>query len=191
MINHHFDKKHPLIVSGKHYLTKLIVRREHLRLLHAGPQALLASIRERYWPIAGRNLSRRTVHDCVVCFRNKPKFIQTLMGSLLTDRVQPSPPFQITSVDYAGPFFIKDRRGRGCKISKYYVSLFVCFVIKAIHLELVSDLSTEAFILTLRRFASRRGMPSKIYSDKGTNFVGAHSELRELGKFLLDNHNEL
>lgn len=49
----------------------------------------------------------------------------------------------------------------------------------------------EAFILTLRRFASRRGMSSKIYSDNGTNFVGVHSELRELGKFLLDNHNEL
>jgi len=113
------------------------------------------------------------------------------MGDLPADRVQPSPPFQITGVDYGGPFFIKDRRGLGCKISKCYVSLFICFITKAVHLELVSDLSANAFILTLRRFASRRGMPSKIYSDNGTNFVGAHSELEELWKFLLNNHKEL
>jgi len=112
------------------------------------------------------------------------------MSDLPADRVQPLPPFQITNVD-GGPFFIKYRRGRGCKISKCYVRLFVCFITKTIHLELVSDLSANAFILVLRRFASRRGKnPSKIYSDNGANFVGAHSEL-ELEKFFLNNHNEL
>lgn len=147
---HHFNKKHPLILSGKHHLTKLIFKREHLRLLHAGPQALLSSLREMYWPTAGRSLSRKTVHDCITCFRNNPKSIHSLMGNLPADRIQPAPPFQITGVDYAGPFFVKDRRGRGCKTSKCYISLFVCFVTKAVHLELVSDLSTEAFILALR-----------------------------------------
>jgi len=187
--SYNFNKKHPLILSGKHHLTKLIFEREHVRLLHVGPQTLLAAIRDTYWPISDRNLSRKVMHDCLMCFRNNPRSIQTLIGDLPADCVQPLPPFQITSVDYGDSFFIKDRRSRSCKISKCYVSLFVCFITKAIHLELVSDLS--AFILALKRFASRRGMPSKIYSDTGTNFVGAHSELRELKKFLLNNYNEL
>jgi len=189
--SYNFNKKHPLIISGKHHLTKLIFKREHIKLLHVGPQALLAAIRDTYWPISGRNISKKIVHDCVVCFRNNPRSIQALMGDLPADRIQPSYPFQITGVDYGGPFLVKDRKGRGCKISKCYVSLFVCFATKAVHLELVPDLSTNAFILALRRFASRRGMPSKICSDNGTNFVGAHSELKELGNFLLNNHDEL
>ena len=61
---------------------------------------------------------------------------------------------------------------------------FACLFVKAVHLELVSDLTTEAFIAALRRFISRRGYPSLIWSDHGTNFVGANRELKELSKFL-------
>jgi hypothetical protein len=91
----------------------------------------------------------------------------------------------------AGAFIIKDRKGRGSKTSKCYLCLFICFVTKAVHLELVSDMTTEAFILALRRFASRRGIPQEINSDNGTNFQGAKSELEELGKFLRKNEDEL
>lgn len=52
--------------------------------------------------------------------------------------------------------------------------------IKAIHLEVVSDLTTEGFLAALRRFVARRGLPQHIYSDNGTNFVGANNQLREL-----------
>ena len=69
-------------------------------------------------------------------------------------------------------------------IVKAYICLFVCLSVKAVHLELVSDLTTEAFIAALRQFISRRGYPSLIWSDHGTNFVGANRELKELGKFL-------
>ncbi|XP_071652700.1 uncharacterized protein [Temnothorax longispinosus] len=107
------------------------------------------------------------------------------MGELPKARVSMAGPFHTTSVDYGGPFLIKDRKGRGCKTSKCYVGLFVCFVTKAIHLELISDMTSESFIAALRRFASRRGKPAYIYSDNGTNFVGANRELNELAQFLM------
>lgn len=188
---YNFEKKFPVLIPGNHHLTKLLIHKEHNRLLHAGPQQVLASLREAYWPLSARSSVRKVIHECVQCFRARPKQAPVLMGSLPEERTSPSYAFQFTGTDYAGPFLIKDRKGRGARISKCYVCIFVCFSTKAVHIELVSDLSTEAFILALRRFVSRRSMPSKIFSDNGTNFVGAHSRLRELGKFLLDNAEDI
>lgn len=186
-----YDKKHPILLSSKHPLTKLLFVHEHRRLLHAGPNLLLSSIRERFWPISGRNLAKRVIHDCIKCYRAKPSQIHPMMGMLPKTRIQPMPPFHVTGVDYAGPFLLKDRRGRGARLSKCYVSLFVCFTTKAIHLELVSDLTTKSFIAAFRRFVSRRGRPAHVYSDNGKNFVGANAELRELEGFLLNEGESL
>lgn len=100
------------------------------------------------------------------------------------ERVTPASVFEKVGVDYAGPFLIKYGHVRKPTIVKAYICLFVCLSVKAVHLELVSDLTTEAFIAALRRFISRRGFPSLMWSDHGTNFVGASRELRELCNFL-------
>ncbi|KAG5884223.1 hypothetical protein JTB14_011712 [Gonioctena quinquepunctata] len=113
------------------------------------------------------------------------------MAALPESRLNPKHPFEITGVDYAGPFSIKSRSGRGCKISKAYISLFICFVTKAVHFELVTDLSKDAFLLALKRFVSRRGLPTLINSDNGTNFVAANNDLKNLGKFIKNNEIEL
>lgn len=62
------------------------------------------------------------------------------------------------------------------------MAVFVCFTTKAVHLELVADLSTAKFLQALRRFVSRRGLCAELYSDNGRNFVGASNELRRLVK---------
>lgn len=155
-------------------------------LLHPGPQLLLSSIRERFWPVAGRNLARSVTRKCLRCFRFKPAIVEPIMGNLPRERSIPLNPFQVVEVDYAGPFLI--RRNRGKVLEKCYVSVFVCFATKCIHLELISGLSSNSFILALRRFISRRGRPAKIFSDNGASFVGAN---RELGKFLKENKNQL
>ncbi|XP_030757752.1 uncharacterized protein LOC115883522 [Sitophilus oryzae] len=118
-----YEKKHPIVLCSKHVFTRLLFAREHKRLLHAGPQLLLAVIRENYWPIAGRSLARKVFHQCVICFRNCPKEISPVMGDLPKRRVTPSPPFYVTGVDYAGPFLIKDRQGRGCRTQKAYIAV--------------------------------------------------------------------
>lgn len=182
--NFSYEKKHPIILSGKDHLSSLIVFDAHIRLLHAGPQLLLASIREQFWITSARNLSRKIVRSCVRCVRFSPRFTKPHMGNLPLPRVTPSPPFYHTGVDYSGPFFVKNQTGRGAKTSKAYLCLFVCFSTKAVHLELVTDLSMETFLLAFRRFVSGRGKPAQVYSDNGTNFVGAKSELIELSKFI-------
>ncbi|GFU96474.1 integrase catalytic domain-containing protein [Trichonephila clavipes] len=113
------------------------------------------------------------------------------MGDLPTHRVTPSRPFSVCGVDYAGPINILRYRGRGAKTTKGYIALVVCFVTKALHLELVSDLTSEAFIASLKRFCARRGAPKHIYCDNGTTFVGARRKLQEIFKFVSKlNENE-
>lgn len=179
-----YDKSHPILLPKSHYVVELLFKYEHERLSHAGQQQLLYSVRETYWPILGRNTARKIVHQCVRCHRIKPRFITPMLGNLPANRIEASLPFIFTGVDYAGPFMIRDKKGRGFKLQKAYICLFVCYSSKAIHLELVSDLTKEAFIASLRRFVSRRGRPAEIHSDNGTNFVGANNELQELSKFL-------
>ncbi|XP_072375607.1 uncharacterized protein [Diabrotica undecimpunctata] len=104
-----YAKKHPALLSSKHPLTKLLVEWEHERLLHAGPQAVLSSIREQFWIIGGRNLVRYVTHTCVQCFKAQPVPLSQKMAPLPKDRVTPSPPFYVTGMDYAGPFQIKTK----------------------------------------------------------------------------------
>ncbi|XP_025832766.1 uncharacterized protein LOC112905148 [Agrilus planipennis] len=187
---YNYDKKHPMILPPSHSFTKLLLRHEHTRLMHCGPNLLLSSIRDRFWPIAGKTLAKRIVHDCLLCARFKPTPFYHIMGNLPKDRVVPTFPFYNCGVDYAGPILIKNKRGRGSRFDKAYICVIVCFATKAIHLELVSSLSTESFLAAFRRFIARRGRPSNMYSDNGTTFKGANNELLELGQFLKGNDNQ-
>lgn len=172
-----FDVKHPILLCAKHHITQILFSKYHKDLLHAGPTMLLSHVRLTYWPLGGRNLARRTVHGCVRCSRFKPKPIQPIMGDLPRDRAQLEFPFLHTGIDYAGPVQIVDRKGRGSRLTKSYICIFVCFAVKALHLELVTDLTKEAFLAALYRFMSRRGKPQTISSDNGTTFVGANNDL--------------
>ncbi|XP_018371751.1 PREDICTED: uncharacterized protein LOC108766752 [Trachymyrmex cornetzi] len=116
-----------------------------------GGAQTLASIRQEFWPCSARNLIRHVINTCVICFRNSPKLSTTLMGDLPEARVKGGTrPFEACGIDYA------------------------------VHLELSSDLTSDAFLNILKRFIARRGRPNHIYSDNGLNFVGAERELREL-----------
>jgi transposase InsO family protein len=106
------------------------------------------------------------------------------MGELPATQVQPSRPFLTTGVDYAGPISIRLGAPRSKTITKGYIAIFVCFVMKAVHIEVVTSLTTEAFLAALRHFIARRGKPKTIYLDNGTNFKGATNELHEIYKML-------
>lgn len=179
-----FDQKHQIILPKDHKLTTLIAKYKHDVNLHCSQLHLLNILRQKYWPISGKSLTKKIIYNCVKCFKAKPRTYTEIMGDLPTLRVQPAPPFYNCGVDYAGPFFTRDRRARGYKKYKSYVCLFVCFSTKAIHLELVSDLTSEAFLSSLRRFIARRGVPHSIHSDNGTTFVGANTELQNLTKLI-------
>lgn len=175
-----YNEQHPMILPKGHYVTDLIIRREHEANLHAGVQATLYNLRIRYWPIDGRNQVRKIIRQCVTCFRVKPTFPDYLMGNLPRVRVTAARPFLNTGVDYCGPFFIKEKKLRNRNRVKVYVAVFTCLSVKAVHLEVVSDMTTEGFLAALNRFIGRRGQCESIYSDNGSNFKGAKNELDEL-----------
>lgn len=179
-----YDTKHPLVLDAKHKLAKLILEYQHKRLLHGGIQLLLHTVRQEYWIIGGLGLAKSVVKSCLTCTKFNPKLSHAIMADLPKARINVLSPFSNVGIDFAGPFKIKDRNGRGCKITKGYICLFICFSTKAIHLEVTSDLSTENFLSCLRRFIGRRDYPSQIWSDNGKNFVGAENELKRLQSFL-------
>ncbi|XP_011700862.1 PREDICTED: uncharacterized protein LOC105457721 [Wasmannia auropunctata] len=175
-----FSRKHPILLPSRHNLTDRIIHETHERHHHAGIQTTLYILRQKYWLIDGRNQVRKIVRACVKCFRFDASAVEYKMGSLPAARVREAVPFTNTGVDFCGPFFIKEKKHRNRARVKVYVCVFVCMAIKAVHLEIVSDLSSDGFLAALRRFVARRGLPAHVYSDNGTNFVGANNQLKEL-----------
>ncbi|XP_046613945.1 uncharacterized protein LOC124302152 [Neodiprion virginianus] len=162
------------------------MRKEHLRLHHCGPEQLLHSIRQRYWALSGWREARKVTSNCIQCYQSRPKVPDVMMGDLPTKRVRGSlKPFTDAGVDYAGPLQVRESRRRGrVPTTKAWIVVFTCLATRAVHLELVTEMTTEAFLSTLRRFVARRGICSTMISDNGTNFVGAARELKELYAFL-------
>lgn len=172
------NTKHPLILPKDSPLTQLIIADAHLRTLHGGTQLTLTYLRNEYWIMGGRNPVKGFILRCVRCARYRQKHAQQLMGQLPSKRVTPTRPFTHTGVDYIGPFTTKTWRGKNARTYKSYVALFVCFSTSVVHLELVTDYTTDAFIAAFKRFTSRRGICATLTSDCGTNFQGADAELR-------------
>lgn len=181
-----FSQSHPVILEGRHPVTKLLIQSEHVRLMHAGASLLQASLSQRFHIVGARRAVRLVTRQCITCRRHTVKPQGQLLGQLPSERVSPATPFERTGVDYAGPFLTKYGKVRKPTVVKTYICLFVCLAVKAIHLELVSDLTAEAFIAAFRRFISRRGCPSLMWSDHGSNFVGAKGDLKEMYQFLSD-----
>lgn len=168
-----YSAKHPVILTSKNRLTELIIHQAHLTTLHGGPRLTLSFIREKYWILSGIRTVKKQIRLCTKCRRYSQEHRQQIMADLPGPRVTPSRPFTNVGVDFTGHVEIKANKGRGIRTSKGYIAVFVCLVTKAVHLELVSDLSTSAFLAALRRMCARRGTPSNMYSDNGTNFIGA------------------
>ena len=183
--NRLYDIQHPLILHAKHSFAQRLIVSEHKRLLHAGPTLLSSSLYRRFHLVRGRSAIRAVTRGCVTCRRNFPRLHSQLMGQLPEKRITPDIVFSNVGVDYAGPVYIKRGATRRPCIVKAYVAVFVSLTVKAVHLEAVSDLTAEeAFLACLRRFVARRGKPESIWSDHGTNFVGANHILKDLYKFL-------
>ncbi|XP_043498391.1 uncharacterized protein LOC122521611 [Polistes fuscatus] len=165
-----YERRHPALLPKDHAITNAIIREKHFQIGHGGTQATLNAIRESFLPINGRSSVKRVIYKCIICRRLKPTTPQYPANRLYR-------PFLHIGVDFCGPLFIKEKQHRNRGRIKIYVAVFVCFSTKAVHLELMSDLTTEAFLAALHRFMARRGKYSDIYSDNAKNFVGSANEL--------------
>ncbi|GFR16139.1 integrase catalytic domain-containing protein [Trichonephila clavata] len=177
-----FGEKHPVILPRHCKFTELLVIREHERIGHCGVSATLTQLRKNYWIPKGRQLVKTIIRICLICKKYNAKPADQLSGQLPRDRITQSPPFQIVGIDFTGAILVKANQ----ETHKSYVSLFTCAVTCAVHLELVSDMSTKCFLLALRRFLARRGNCNVIYSDNARTFKAAEKELAYFANILKD-----
>lgn len=150
----------------------------------------MAAVRQRFWPVSLRSVTRKIIKNCVICFKTNPVYPEAIMASLPAGRVTISRPFSHCDLDYAGLFLIRESKWRNARNYKAYLSIFVCFATKAVHLELVSDLTSDSFIGALKRFVSRTGKLFYIYFDNGTTFVGAQRQLKKYFDFLYNDQTQ-
>ena len=172
-----YSTKHPILLLSSHHLTLLLVRKAHDRVLHNGVKETLTELRSKFWIVKGRSYIRKVLRQCRVCRRHEGKpYSAPPPPPLPSLRVSEAPPFSFTGVDLAGPLYVKD----GHTSSKVWICLYTCCVTRAVHLDLVSDMSTPTFLRSFKRFAARRGLPSQMLSDNGKTFEAAAKTIHDV-----------
>ncbi|XP_055614977.1 uncharacterized protein LOC129761286 [Toxorhynchites rutilus septentrionalis] len=174
-----FEMKHQLILPDKSPIVRGLIADIHRENLHTGSSSVQYLLRQQFWLVNARSTIRKVLKGCVSCFRTKPTTIDQQMGDLPSYRVTPAQAFERVGLDFAGPIFVKQSVRKATPV-KGYICVFVCMVTKAMHLEAVENLSADLFLAAFQRFVSRRGFPKEVFSDNGTNFIGAQSALRDL-----------
>ena len=160
--------KYPIILPRDNKFTELVIWMCHDNVEHLKVGATLTELRSRFWVTKGRQLVKKIIHKCFICKRCEGKSFRPPVVAPLPDyRVSEAPPFSRIGVDFAGPLYSKGSDG---KMNKCYVALFTCCVTRAVHIELVTDLTASNFLNALRKFAARRGKPSLIVSDNAKTF---------------------
>ncbi|KAF6025536.1 hypothetical protein EB796_016159 [Bugula neritina] len=169
-----YEEKHPIILPRDAHVTSLIVRHYHNSIYHLGRTSTLSAIRTAgYWVVGATRLVKSMLSKCVTCNRLRGKPITQIMSMLPTERLNPTPPFTNIGIDCFGPFTVKDRRSE----VKRWGLLVTCMYSRAVHIELLPDMTTDSFLNALRTLICIRGAINIIYCDRGTNFVGADNEL--------------
>ena len=183
------SQKHPLILHRKDPLAQLICRHVHQNNLHADRTGLIGLLSLEYHIMGAKHLVKEVSKTCVTCQKNYALTTDQLMGQLPPSRATPAPAFTSTGVDFAGPFTLRKGHTRRPVWVKGYECIFICLTTKAVHVELVMDLSTDSFVAAFKRFVSRRGQPAVIMTDNGTNFVSARRQLQEAYQWLTRQEN--
>lgn len=175
-----YDKREVILIPREHRFSKLYAEHIH-RKGHHGVSTTVSKIRLRFWIPQIHNIVKSIRYNSVTCKKLDENLNKQVMGQLPEERLMPSPPWHSTAIDLFGPFKIRDQV-KERTIGKCYGVLFNCMSTRAVHIDLVDDYSTEAFLLALRRFTSLRGYPAKLYSDNGPQLVAASEELQNMTK---------
>ncbi|XP_025757833.1 uncharacterized protein LOC112843426 [Oreochromis niloticus] len=170
------------LIPYKCRLSSLLAEDAH-RVNHEGVSATLLRMRKRGWVVQGPRIVRKVIDSCISCRKCRAKLCTQVMSDLPPVRTTPAAPFEYTTLDLFGPYFVRDSVRRRVK-KKVWGMVFSCMASRAVHADIVEDLSTEGFLKAYQRFTALRGHPKKLWSDQGTNFVGAKPALKELYDFL-------
>lgn len=173
-----YARKHPIGLPKNCHFLQIYIDHLHVSFCHANKDFIQRFILAEFYPIGGIDqLIKSRIRKCLICLRFKAETYNQVMGRLPAARVKISRPFAHTGIDFCGPFRCKCLGHRATKFNKVYACIFICMVTRAVHIETASDLSSTIFLMALHRFVARRGLPATLYSDRGTNFVGAKNYL--------------
>ena len=171
-----FETRHPIPLPREHHITSLIIWEYHKNVLHNGTNQTLQELRTRFWVIKGRQLVKKTIYKCKLCKKLQGLSYGMPQRSQLPGfRVEDKHPFTTVGIDFAGPLYVKNSSGTSQKV---YVALFTSGISRAVHLELVSHLNVESFLLCFKRFIGRRGMPEVIVIDNAKTFTAFSKALK-------------
>lgn len=166
--------QHPILLPCDHAVTIAICRYYHC-IAHSGAEWCISLVREKFWILKCRRIFRQIIKNCVTCKRLFGKPAQQVMADLPPERVTSDlPPFSVVGIDAFGPFEVSHGRSS----AKRYGCIFTCFATRAVHIETLASLDASSFINAFSRFIARRGLPRKVVSDNGRNFVRAEKELK-------------
>ena len=166
-----YEAKNPILISKHHPITRLIILDCHERCSHLGTGSTLAELRRSgYWVPQGRQAVNKVLSSCARCKRyNSRPVLPSAVASLPTSRADFEVPFQHTGVDFTGHLWVRD----GNQDRKVYLLLFTCLNVRAVHIEVVPDMSVLSFFQALSRFTNLNGVPDVIYSDNAKTFLGS------------------
>ena len=166
--------KHPVLLPKGESISKLVIKHCHEKVAHGGRGITLNEIRNHgFWIIDVNSAVRNFIAKCITCNKLRGRTGDQKMSDLPLERLSEDPPFMFCGVDMFGPFIIKQRRSQ----VKRYGAMFTCMSSRAVHIEITHSMDADSFIQSLRRMIARRGNVRTIYSDNGTNFGGAETEL--------------
>ena len=176
-----FAVKHPIILPRCSHVTELIIDHFHEKDKDQGKGMTMNEIRSYGIWILGLNAAVAShIYKCVQCRRQRRPTEGQKMADLPEDRVESTPPFTYCGMDCFGPFTVKERR----KELKRSAVIFTYMSSRAVRIEQLDDMTTDAFINALRCFTAIRGPIQQLRSDQGSNFVGARNELAKAMKEL-------
>ncbi|XP_065911151.1 uncharacterized protein [Dysidea avara] len=169
--------KFPYLLSPKHQITKLLVYATHERLHHAGVSSTITAIRQLYWIPVIRVYVRKLLRRCVTCLRliGKP-YRPPDPPPLPKVRIEDPTPFSVCGVDFTGAMYVWE----GESGKKVYICLLTCATTRAVHLEMVLDMTVNSFMLEFWKFTSRRSLPRTMMSNNASTYLAAADELQEL-----------
>lgn len=157
----------PIMISRFSPIFKMLVLHIHRKNKHQGKDATMTSYMSKFWTNKLGKMIKSILKLCNHCNRMKTyEFSLPLMPNLPSDRIKISRPFESIGIDYAGPSLTKIN-GENKKV---WLLLITCLCTRAVYLEVVLDMSGHTLLLVLRRFIARRGKPSRIITDNGTQF---------------------
>ena len=169
-----FDIKHPILLDSRHPLVRLFLENFHINQCHQGVEYLRALIQQEYAIVKLRPTLRSIVSRCITCRKRKAETLAPMMSDLPRERLAyREPPFRNTGIDYFGHFYVSVKRST----EKRWGFLFTCLTTRAVHFQVVPSMDTSSCVMGIERFAARRGTPSVLWSDNGTNFVASDKEL--------------